>query len=334
MLEKSDHLQEYLKALTAGVEQKAEHKLQVEVRLRNVEFTASASNLAPDIRTVLNSNPVTGPLIKGLRALKEHGAPKSRKIEILSHVDARFVPRTLSLVIGPPASGKTSLLKLVAGEVPRHQKHCDLSFDEVSYNGRGIYDQDAFLPSKLAAYVDQIDTHIPSLTVRQTLEFAFLTYGGGVHVNVNKKMEQALEKQYGAPSRDPRARRSVPPGGPRSLARSRGPLSQRRRLGLDPEVSESRVGKGRYAKVERIMALMGIDHVADTIVGNATTRGVSGGQRRRVTVAEGLMGCGRIFCGDEISTGLDSRTTFEIVRELKVASQVLAQGHSLSGCHT
>ena len=44
------------------------------------------------------------------------------------------------------------------------------------------------------------------------------------------------------------------------------------------------------------------------IEGDALVRGVSGGQKRRVTVAEMLTGFQKVFMMDEISTGLDSST--------------------------
>ena len=51
---------------------------------------------------------------------------------------------------------------------------------------------------------------------------------------------------------------------------------------------------------------LGLEHVADTFVGNTDVRGVSGGQRRRVTIGEMIQGQNPVACADEISTGLDS----------------------------
>jgi hypothetical protein len=36
--------------------------------------------------------------------------------------------------------------------------------------------------------------------------------------------------------------------------------------------------------------MLGIDHVMDTLVGNELLKGISGGQKRRVTCGEGLIG--------------------------------------------
>ena len=43
-------------------------------------------------------------------------------------------------------------------------------------------------------------------------------------------------------------------------------------------------------------------------------RGISGGQKKRVTSGEMLVGPARVLFADEISTGLDSATTHDIVQ--------------------
>jgi ABC-type multidrug transport system ATPase subunit len=58
-----------------------------------------------------------------------------------------------------------------------------------------------------------------------------------------------------------------------------------------------------------ILTALGLKHVKDTFVGDNNVRGVSGGQRRRVTVGEMLMSTRPFMCGDEISTGLDAAST-------------------------
>lgn len=53
------------------------------------------------------------------------------------------------------------------------------------------------------------------------------------------------------------------------------------------------------------------------MVGNEMRRGISGGQKKRVTTGEMLVGAKRAFFMDEISTGLDSSTTFQIVKYMR-----------------
>ena len=52
----------------------------------------------------------------------------------------------------------------------------------------------------------------------------------------------------------------------------------------------------------------------ETYVGDANNRGVSGGQRRRVSVGEMLVGQNPVACADDISTGLDAAVTYDICK--------------------
>jgi energy-coupling factor transporter ATP-binding protein EcfA2 len=75
--------------------------------------------------------------------------------------------------------------------------------------------------------------------------------------------------------------------------------------------------------VKLILSALGLSHVKDTFVGDATVRGVSGGQRRRVTVGEMLGARASVLCGDEISTGLDASSTYDMVQVLVHFNKVL-----------
>jgi ABC-type multidrug transport system ATPase subunit len=67
---------------------------------------------------------------------------------------------------------------------------------------------------------------------------------------------------------------------------------------------------------------LGLSHVKDTFVGNEQIRGVSGGQRRRVTLGEMLTFTTPLLIADEISTGLDTASTVDIMRILSFLSRV------------
>jgi ABC-type multidrug transport system ATPase subunit len=78
------------------------------------------------------------------------------------------------------------------------------------------------------------------------------------------------------------------------------------------------VDKEDREKTRVVLSLqgLGLTHVGDTFVGNADVRGVSGGQRRRVSLGEMMQTMSPVLCGDEISTGLDAAATFDICRSL------------------
>ncbi|CAL5361310.1 unnamed protein product [Camellia sinensis] len=61
------------------------------------------------------------------------------------------------------------------------------------------------------------------------------------------------------------------------------------------------------------LRILGLDVCQDTIVGDEMMRGISGGQKKRVTTGEMIVRPTKTLFMDEISTGLDSSTTFQIV---------------------
>ncbi|GKE45541.1 ABC transporter G family member 35-like protein, partial [Tanacetum coccineum] len=62
------------------------------------------------------------------------------------------------------------------------------------------------------------------------------------------------------------------------------------------------------------LRILGLDVCRDTFVGDQTRRGISGGQKKRATTGEMLVGPAKTLFIDEISIGLDSSTTFQIVK--------------------
>ncbi|CAL0305014.1 unnamed protein product [Lupinus luteus] len=69
---------------------------------------------------------------------------------------------------------------------------------------------------------------------------------------------------------------------------------------------------------------------ADTIVGDEMKRGVSGGQKKRVTTGEMLVGPVNVLFMDSISTGLDSSTTFQIVNCIRQSIHILGKSALIS----
>jgi ABC-type multidrug transport system ATPase subunit len=57
-----------------------------------------------------------------------------------------------------------------------------------------------------------------------------------------------------------------------------------------------------------LLQAMGIEHTHETKVGNEFVRGVSGGERKRVSIIECMATRGSIFCWDNSTRGLDAST--------------------------
>ncbi|PVI04434.1 ATP-binding cassette transporter ABC1 [Periconia macrospinosa] len=69
-----------------------------------------------------------------------------------------------------------------------------------------------------------------------------------------------------------------------------------------------------------VMAVVGLSHTYNTKVGNDFIRGVSGGERKRVSIAEMLLAGSPIAAWDNSTRGLDSATAFKFVQSLRTAS--------------
>lgn len=74
-------------------------------------------------------------------------------------------------------------------------------------------------------------------------------------------------------------------------------------------------------RVERIIRDLGLTRCADSFVGDNLRRGVSGGERKRVSIGVELVTSPRVLFLDEPTSGLDSATTLDVVRVLRDLSR-------------
>lgn len=67
---------------------------------------------------------------------------------------------------------------------------------------------------------------------------------------------------------------------------------------------------------------MGISHTHDTKVGNEFVRGVSGGERKRVSILEVMATRGSVFCWDNSTRGLDASTALEYTKAVRALTDI------------
>lgn len=86
------------------------------------------------------------------------------------------------------------------------------------------------------------------------------------------------------------------------------------------------VSRQQYASHLRdvVMALFGLTHTVNTKVGNDFVRGVSGGERKRVSIAEVTLSQAPLQCWDNSTRGLDSATALQFVKTLRQATSLTA----------
>lgn len=73
---------------------------------------------------------------------------------------------------------------------------------------------------------------------------------------------------------------------------------------------------------EALMKMFGITHTKYTLVGDEYTRGVSGGERKRVSIAETLASKSTVVCWDNSTRGLDASTALDYAKSLRIMTDI------------
>ncbi|XVF31519.1 hypothetical protein REPUB_Repub16aG0153000 [Reevesia pubescens] len=248
----------------------------VEVRYKNLRVEAECD--------VAHGKPLPT-LWNSLKTLLSHPAANvmgskshQAKICLLNDISGLIKPGRMTLLLGPLGCGKTSLLKALSGNL----NHSLKVTGEVSYNG---YKLEEFVPQKTSAYISENDLHISEMTVKETLDFSAHCQGVGNRAEIMMEV----------------SRREVEAG-----------------IVPDPVIdtymkATSVKGLKGTLQTDYILKILGLDICADTFVGDALRRGVSGGQKKRLTIGEIVVGPIKTLFMDEITNGLDSSTAFQIV---------------------
>ncbi|CAK4186138.1 unnamed protein product [Aphanomyces euteiches] len=154
----------------------------------------------------------------------------------------------------------------------------------ITYNGKTKKELDRRLP-QFVSYTEQRDHHYHTLTVQETLAYAHQFAGGVAPQHVLDALTNGSAEENAEAKKIIEALYAVYP--------------------------------------EVIVQQLGLNNCKDTIVGNAMLRGVSGGERKRVTLGEMEFGMKQVSLMDEISTGLDAAATFDIVKTQRSAARQL-----------
>ncbi|TKY53483.1 Pleiotropic drug resistance protein 2 [Spatholobus suberectus] len=252
---------------------------KIEVRFEHLSVEGDAYVGTRALPTLLNStlNVIEGAL--GYVKLLPHN---KRVVKILEDISGIVKPSRMTLLLGPPGSGKTTLLQALSGKMDKDLR----ASGRVTYCGHELSE---FVPQRTCAYVSQHDLHHGEMTVRETLDFSGRCLGVGTRYDMLAELSR------------------------RELAAGIKP---------DPEIdafmkATAMEGQETSLVTDYILKILGLEICADILVGDEMRRGISGGQKKRLTTGEMLVGPAKAFFMDEISTGLDSSTTFQIVRFMR-----------------
>lgn len=179
------------------------------------------------------------------------------------------------LVLGAPGSGCTTFLRVMANQRSGYTDikgnveygGIDAKTFAKLYRGEAVYNQEGAISRNTQLMVD--DTHFPTLTVGQTLNFA-----------------------------------------------------------LDTKIPKKRLpgeSKSQFKRdvINTLLKMYNIEHTKNTLLGgSARVRGVSGGERKRVSIAEMMISRGSICCWDNTTRGLDSSTALDFAKSLRVMTDI------------
>ncbi|RZC82270.1 hypothetical protein C5167_045059 [Papaver somniferum] len=237
---------------------------KTEVRFENLPVEGDAFVASRELPTLFNASLNAMEMLLGFVRC----SPSKKSVnKILRDASGIVKPSRLTLLLGPPASGKTTFLQALAGKLDTNLRVTG----KITYCGH-----------KFKEFIQQ-------MTVRETLDFAGRCLGVGTRYDTLAKLSR-LEKEAG--------------------------------ITPDPEIDAfmkaiAIEGQESSMVTDCVIKILGLDICSDTMVGGAMVRGISGGQKKRVTTGEMVVGPEKTYFMDEISTGLDSSTTFQIIKFMK-----------------
>lgn len=167
------------------------------------------------------------------------------------------------LLLGRPGAGCTTLLKVIANM----RGSFTAVKGDVNFGG---YDHHTFAKKfrGQTCYNSEEDQHYPTLTLKQTLQFALRTKTPGTR--------------------------------------------------LPNETKKDFINKILYL----LGNMLGLTKQMETMVGNAFMRGLSGGERKRLSIAEQMTTQSTINCWDCSTRGLDAASALDFVRSLRIMTDV------------
>ncbi|XP_047327019.1 pleiotropic drug resistance protein 1-like [Impatiens glandulifera] len=256
----------------------------IEVRFEHLNVDAEAHIGSRALPTVVN---FSINMLEGFLNFLHILPSRKKSFTVLHDVSGIIKPGRMTLLLGPPNSGKTTLLLALAGKLSSDLKVSG----RVIYNGHGM---EEFVPQRASAYISQYDLHLGAMTVRETLAFSARCQGIGQRYEMLTELSRREKEENIKPDPD-----------------------------IDIYMKVTSLEGQEAVVTDYLLKILGLEICADTLVGDEMFRGISGGQKKRVTTGEMLVGPARALFMDEISTGLDSSTTFQIVNSIRQSIHIL-----------
>ncbi|KAM9960229.1 hypothetical protein ACTFIW_009357 [Dictyostelium discoideum] len=230
-------------------------KMGVSVRNLTVVGVGADQSVISDLST---------PIFKILNLFKQSTwREKGSTFDILHDITLFNRDGGMLLVLGRPGSGCSTLLRLISNQ---RGSYVEVK-GGITYGGIPAKEWKRYQGESI--YTPEEDTHHPTLTVRQTLDFALKCK------TIHNRLPDEKKRTY------------------------------RKRI------------------FDLLLGMFGIVHQADTIVGNEFIRGLSGGERKRLTITEAMVSSASITCYDCSTRGLDAASALDYAKSIRIMSDTL-----------
>ncbi|KAK9764073.1 ATP-binding cassette transporter snq2 [Basidiobolus ranarum] len=183
---------------------------------------------------------------------------------LLREIDGFCRDGEMVFVLGRPGSGCSTLLRVLSNERKQYKRITG----EVSYGGISAEEFNKKYVGEVA-YNPEDDFHFPTLTVKETMNFALKCKTPG------KRLPDETKKSFVQNVRD------------------------------------------------TLLKMFGLSHTLNTLVGNQFVRGISGGERKRLSIAEQMSARAAINLWDGSTKGLDASSALSYVKSLRIMTNIM-----------
>jgi ABC-type multidrug transport system ATPase subunit len=227
-----------------------------QARISNTDLSAGKEKMT--VRSVAEARTVDISLDKFALDLEKRTI-LGRKLPtktILHPVTATFQAGVLNVIMGPSGSGKTSLLNAMALRLHNSAGTGYRQFGDMTFNG--AVPSESVVRSVCSYVCQDDDALLPSLTVRETLQFS-----------AGLRLPSFMTKEQ------------------------------------------------KNQRAEEVLMKLGLKDCADNLIGSNEIKGISGGEKRRVSIAVQILTDPRVLLLDEPTSGLDAFTASSIMEVLQ-----------------